>query len=151
MFLISTFSWAIAFCTSAACSGVSWRNGWNLGCFFAYAQPTPRVRIRRARGNFRNIMCNSWFNTSLGTSWLSRLPRAPCSASRLRTGLRTGYLDPALLMLRQLEGDGDGCGEVYRPAVTRCRTEMNLLRHATRLFIKSMAQPVHYALHHDLA
>src|SRR5208283_628378 len=117
MFLISTFSWAMAFCTSAACSGVSWRNGWNLGCFFAYAQPTPRLKIRRARGNFRNVMCNSWFNTSLNTSWLSRLPynalRRVIAEDKLR--------ECDFLMLRQLERDGDGCGDVHRPAVTRCR------------------------------
>src|SRR5580658_5495777 len=145
----------MALCTSAACSGVSARDASNLGCFFAYAQPTPRLKIRRTRENFRNIMCNSWFKY-FASYFLAFAPyqTAPCGASWLRAGHVSPIilmLRPTGLLLRQLEGDGNRSGNVYRMAVTGCWTETNLLRDTARFFIKPMAQPVHYVLHHDLA
>ena len=47
MSLISTFSWAIALLTSAACSGVKTRVCSYLGCFLAYAQVTLIAIIRK--------------------------------------------------------------------------------------------------------
>ena len=51
MSLISTFSCAMAFCTSAACSGVSARVCSYLGCFFAYAQPTLDSQNQEGEGD----------------------------------------------------------------------------------------------------
>src|ERR1700679_3937273 len=119
---ISTFSCEMARSTSADCSGVRGRAASYLGSFFAPMQAALTVSMRKERAIFRNVMESSWLDVLLDLA-----PRSPSMVERGRVDGANSA--PALMLLRQLERNGDVGGRVHCLAVARRRAETNLLRH----------------------